>query len=245
MQIDKESLTPIYVQVEEIIKENIKNKIWKAGVKIPSEKELTETLSVSRGTLKKAIANLVDAGYLIQKQGLGTFVVKDELEFPLAEGLYSFSEYLKSKGIDYENILISSSIKYATTKIAKSLNINEGDPYFCLERLRKVEGEIIMFIQNNINMKLVPGIETADFSNNSLFAIIESLTDLKISYSQTHFAAISADVTKAKQLDIDVNSPILYQEQIVHLQNTEVIEFARVWLKSNRFTLGTVLHRNN
>lgn len=243
MKVDKHSSTPLYSQVENIIKENINNKIWEEGKKIPSEKELTEILDISRGTLKRAISNLENDGYLVQKQGLGTFVVKDELEFPLAEGLYSFSEYLKKKKIFFENIIISNEVKQATPEIAKILNIQDGENYFFLQRVRKVDGEAIMFIQNNINLKLVPEIPKADFTNNSLFNIIESLSASQISHSETYFSAVSSDKEKSNYLNIKRNSPLLYQEQIVHLKTSEVIEFARVWLISNRFSLGTVLHR--
>ncbi|NLD53580.1 MAG: GntR family transcriptional regulator [Burkholderiaceae bacterium] len=44
------------------------------GAKIPGERELSERLGVSLGTTQKALGRLVDEGFLVRRQGHGTFV---------------------------------------------------------------------------------------------------------------------------------------------------------------------------
>ncbi|WP_265416107.1 hypothetical protein [Enterococcus florum] len=44
-------------------------------------------------------------------------------------------------------------------------------------------------------------------------------------------------------LQVEENSPLLYQEQLVHLDNDSIIELGRVWLKSNKFCVGSILQR--
>jgi GntR family transcriptional regulator, arabinose operon transcriptional repressor len=69
---------PIYKQIEDVILTGIKNDKYKAGEVIPSERELSEKLNVSRYTIRKAIEELVNKGYLYRKQGNGTFVYGKE-----------------------------------------------------------------------------------------------------------------------------------------------------------------------
>ena len=57
-----------------VIRQNIKNDIWKVDEKIPTEPELVQGLGVSRNTIREAIKILEYLGVLEVKQGLGTFV---------------------------------------------------------------------------------------------------------------------------------------------------------------------------
>lgn len=241
--LERDSLIPLYEQIEAVIKENILKEVWLKGTKIPTEPELMKELGVSRGTLKRAISNLQKEGYLVQKQGLGTFVQSD-IEIPLAEGLYSFSEYFYANKIDFENKILLEKIQKADKKIAAKLSINAGDKYLCLRRIRKVDGETVMLIENNINIANAPNIETADFTKESLFSIIEKYSKETVEYSETKYAAVGSDTEISSYFNINEGAPLLYQEQIVHLSNDSIIEFAKVWIKSNHFSIGTILHRN-
>lgn len=170
--IKKDCPTPIYMQVVDYLRENIASGAWEQASKIPSEVELMSTLGVSRGSIKKAISKLVDEGLLEQIQGKGTYVKSKDISFPLTEGLISFSESLIEQGLSFETNILDCEIRKSDEDISRHLGIVEGSDYLHLERVRSVEGEPVMFIENNINMALVPGIETADFVNEGLFAII-------------------------------------------------------------------------
>lgn len=244
MDIKQNSPIPLYKQIENIIKKNIKNNTWEKNSKIPSEKKLMAEYEVSRGTIKRAITNLVEEGFLIQKQGLGTFVLNKNYAFPLTQGLHSFYEYMKEQNISFETTILEKSIKKPSVELAKLLGIETDEQYLYLQRIRTTDNETIMLIENNINFKNAPEIETANFTNQSLFGIIEEYSNSKVSHSETRFAAIEADKEKANHFDIKVGAPLLFQEQVVHLENSNIIEVGRVWLKSNRFYLGTILQRN-
>ncbi|AXG37293.1 GntR family transcriptional regulator [Enterococcus gilvus] len=244
MEIDKHSLVPIYEQVMDYIKKKIEKGEWKKGDKISTEKDLMELFDVSRGTIKKAISLLVEEKVLTQKQGKGTFVIDENISFPFAEGLISFSESMKSQGIDFETELINLEKKKADEKIAELLKINIGDDYLFIERTRTVHDEVVMFIQNNINIQLAPNIDTADYAHESLFNIVEKYSKHKVAYSETSFAAVPSTKVISDLLHIEENSPLLYQEQLVHLDDDSIIELGRVWLKSNKFYVGSILQRS-
>ena len=66
--------TPVYYRLQIEIQKKIENGQWAPGACIPPERSLAETFTVSVGTVKKAILNLVHEGYLYRIQGKGTFV---------------------------------------------------------------------------------------------------------------------------------------------------------------------------
>lgn len=77
--INKHSPLPIYYQLEQGIKEMIEKGQLQPGEMIPSEREWAEMYEISRMTVRQAINNLVNDGYLVRKRGKGTFVATKKL----------------------------------------------------------------------------------------------------------------------------------------------------------------------
>ncbi|WP_053956756.1 GntR family transcriptional regulator [Inediibacterium massiliense] len=77
MKIERKSGIPIYIQVKNHILEDIKNGVLKIGDKLPTERELSQILKVSRNTISTAYNLLEQEGILVSYQGRGTFVAQD------------------------------------------------------------------------------------------------------------------------------------------------------------------------
>lgn len=77
---------PKYLTIKKAIQKKIETNAYPLGSRIPSESELREIYNVSRHTVRSAINNLVNEGYVVKQQGSGTFV----------------SDYYQSKMINQE-----------------------------------------------------------------------------------------------------------------------------------------------
>lgn len=77
--INRDSGQLLYKQVENFILKKIEQDIYKPEDVIPTERKLCEILGVSRHTVRRAIQNLVEKGYLYRVQGAGTFVFDKKL----------------------------------------------------------------------------------------------------------------------------------------------------------------------
>lgn len=243
MKINRNVSKPVYLQVADYLRNNIYAEEWGKGEKIPSENEIMSELNVSRGTVKKAVSLIVEEGLLQQIQGKGTYVTEVSISYPLGKGLLSFAESLEGQKLAYETKLINSEFRQATQEIASKLKINKGDTYLYLKRIRYVEGEKVMLIENRINCNLCPEIEEYDFNKNSLFKVIEESSQKKIAYSESRYAARVMGEKRAEILEVPEDSPVLHLEQLVYLENEVPVEFGNVWLKANRYYLGTILQR--
>lgn len=73
MKIDPQSPLPKYYQLKEIIKESIKKCMIKPNQRIQSESELMTIHKISRHTVRQAIGDLVNEGWLYREPGIGTF----------------------------------------------------------------------------------------------------------------------------------------------------------------------------
>ena len=65
----------IHAQVYDLLKERLLDGHWSVGEKIPSEAELCRMTGVSRVSVRTALKSLTAQGFLVSKQGEGTFVV--------------------------------------------------------------------------------------------------------------------------------------------------------------------------
>ncbi len=65
---------PLYVQIKHLILDDIRNGVWSAGEKMPTETALAERFAVSVGTIRRAMGGLEDEGIISRREGAGTFV---------------------------------------------------------------------------------------------------------------------------------------------------------------------------
>jgi GntR family transcriptional regulator len=75
---------PKYVQFRETLLAAIRNGTLPPGTRIPPESHLARETPFSLGTIQKALKDLADRGYLLRRQGLGTFVADavSQMEVP-------------------------------------------------------------------------------------------------------------------------------------------------------------------
>ena len=71
---------PLYKKVEQHIRDNIENGNWVPGDLIPSESQMSESLNVSVGTVRKAIDLLEQEKLLYRHQGKGTYVSRVDFD---------------------------------------------------------------------------------------------------------------------------------------------------------------------
>src|SRR3712207_2862576 len=102
------SSVPLYEQIKNSIKENIVENRALPDEQLPSVRQLSKELKVSILTVKKAYDELEKEGFIVIRQGLGTFVSPMNAELLKEE---------KQKELE-ENIL-------SACKIAKSINLDE------------------------------------------------------------------------------------------------------------------------
>lgn len=82
--VDKNDLIPRYLQVRGIIERKIRTGEIPLGFRIPSERDLAQSLGVSQMTVNKAVALMVRDGWLRRELGNGTFV-EETLDIPTSK----------------------------------------------------------------------------------------------------------------------------------------------------------------
>lgn len=67
---------PIFIQVREIIEDQIVNDLLKEEEQAPSTNQMVSFYKINHATVTKGVNQLVDEGILYKKRGIGMFVAK-------------------------------------------------------------------------------------------------------------------------------------------------------------------------
>lgn len=90
---------PLHVVISQQLKEKIDTGAYEPGERLPSEFDLGETFGVSRTTIRRAIANLIQQGLVTTQQGKGIFVTEQhKISFSMSNPLMYFDAALKRQG---------------------------------------------------------------------------------------------------------------------------------------------------
>ncbi len=232
ISIDHQSPIPLYVQIEEQLREAIRSEEYREGKKLPNEVDLSKQLGISRNTLRQAINKMVFEGLLIRKKGVGT-VVADAAVTSKAHNWHSFSQEMKILGIKVKNYALSISWVTPTQELCMFFNINEDAKILKLERVRgKPEHPFVYFI-SYFNPRI--GLTGNEDFSRQLYEILENDYSTIAKLSKEEISAKAADRTLAEKLEINIGDPILKRKRFVFDPGGRPIEWNVGYYRSDSF----------
>lgn len=119
--ISNSSSTPIYEQIKNAIINQIMDGELKEDEALPSIRALAQDIKISVMTIKKAYDELESEGYIVSKQGKGTFVAPKNSELVKEQAQKDIEKYLE-KMID-----IAKNFNISKDELIELLNIFYGD----------------------------------------------------------------------------------------------------------------------
>lgn len=231
--INKNSPIPIYYQLEEHIKALIEKGQLKPGDALPPEREYAETYQISRMTVRQAFTQLVNEGYLYRMQGKGTFVAERKIE-QLLQGVTSFTEDMKARGLEPASKLIQFEIHPASAQIAEQLAILESAPVYEIERIRLADGVPMALETNYLPADLIKGLTEA-IVNQSIYAYIEGTLNLKIDSASQVIESSVAGQADAKYLNISKGAPVMLIQRNSYLKDGSPVELVKSVYRADRY----------
>lgn len=205
MFIDKKSPIPVYFQLKTILLDKIKSGEYPAGSIIPSERELSENLGISRMTARQAINQLATERYLVREKGKGTFV--NEIKFE-QRNIMSFSETVKKQGMVPITRVLELTEETDCFEIKELLNLKPDQKLFRIKRLRLADETPIAVEEVFIPDKLCPDINKLDLTK-SLYDLLKANYSIDISYIDNKIEAIKADKENRELLKLSAGIPAL------------------------------------
>ena len=137
------SMQPLYQQIIEDIKHKIEEGVYTEGMRIEGEKDLMQEYGVSRITVRRAITDLCNEGYLSKHQGLGTFVQIPKIK-KISSDIEGFSVSCAKQGFTPSYRLLHTILVNARAHERQFLQIEEDCRLIYTRRILLADGVPIM-----------------------------------------------------------------------------------------------------
>ena len=231
--LDKRSAIPIYVQIEEYLKDQISDGVYPVESLIPSERELSEQFGVSRMTVRHSLTNLVKEGLLYRQKGRGTFVAAEKMEQPL-NGLTSFTEDMKARGLVPGTKLVEFSQIHPDSQIADKLKLLTSDMIYKVVRIRYADNTPMAIERSYLPIQLLPSLKE-EALQGSLYAYIEQQQQLVIGQATQRMEASLAKKEDAEYLQITLPAAVVQIERVSILDDGRPFEVVQSTYRSDRY----------
>jgi GntR family transcriptional regulator len=241
LKLDHRSRLPLYVQVEQLLRDLIRRDDYRDGKLLPDEVTLARQLGISRNTLRAGIIRLTYEGLLERKAGVGTRVAPPRsLQSGIGEW-QSFTHEMERKGIAVQTFEMNVKTVAANSTVAETLNIDQGREVLRLDRLRGWDDEPVVHFCSYLHPRLALTGEE-DF-RRPLYEIIEQESGVVADHAREEMRAVPADVSMARLFRARKGTPLLQRSRVVYDASGRPIEYAIVHYLSNRFTLTLDIQR--
>lgn len=239
MVLDGNAQVTLYYQLKEKIINKIKSKEWSINYKIPTERQLCDIYNVSRITVRQALDELENDGYLYRKQGRGTFVTAPKIEQRLSK-FYSFSEEIAKMGYESSSNLLDFKLIQGDQTITTSLNVDKDSQIYSIRRLRLANIEPFAIETSFIPYSIASGLAAEDVAINGLYKTLQQKFDIIPDEAEETFEAVLIDVENADYLHVVKNSPGILLERFTYF-NGRVVEFCRSLIRGDRYKYKVTL----
>ncbi|WP_106496655.1 GntR family transcriptional regulator [Lentibacillus sp. Marseille-P4043] len=241
--INKNSPLPIYYQLEEEIKRLIHTEQLLPGELLPSEREYAEKYDISRMTVRQAINNLAAEGLLYRRKGKGTFIAEKKFEQDL-QGLTSFSEDMRSRGLTPANKLISFQLVKATEEVASLLNLEIKDPVYEVKRIRLANNEPMALETIYTPKKIVGDLQESNFAS-SFYQFIEEKLKFTIKHGDQIIESVIANDFEIEHLNLKNGDPILLMQRITYLNDDKnsPLEYVKSAYRADKYKFKLQMKR--
>lgn len=178
--LDDSSTTPYYIQIVGNICYDIDSGKLREGDKLPSEKQFCDLYHVSRVTVRHALDELAEAGYLEKRRGKGTYVKSSRdmvLTHPRVDiDVISFTDACRRGGMEPGAIELEVTHVAPNDEECAFFGIEPDQELLSVKRVRTADGVRIMFEENRFAPTGFEFLESTSLEGGSLYQAIEKYT---------------------------------------------------------------------
>lgn len=232
------SANPLYQQLMDDIKLDISNQKYRHGDKIPSETELAEIYNVSRITVRRAVSELCDEGYLAKHQGKGTFVTPPKITRKIMQDthVHSFTATCAMSGMQPGGRTVGIRIVPSRQEEQHFLKLPKDSSVIYLQRIRTADGDPVMLENTFLPSPEFDSLLSTDLTNRSLNETLRQKYSRSLVVRQTTKVEVSrASPEHAQLLNIPPGDPLFFITAYFLDERDNPIAIARHYFLASRF----------
>jgi GntR family transcriptional regulator len=211
------------------------------GDAIPSERQLSADLGVSRLTLRAALEDLAREGYLVRRRGSGTFVSEPKIAQELT--MTSFTDDMRRRGLRPASRTLELRVSPAGARLGRLLHVSPSEPVVVARRLRLADGESMAIETLHVRETHVPGLTQKDLEQRSFYELLSDRYGIVIVGGEQTIEPTVTDEEESEALGVPLHSPAFRFERVTHSETGEIVEFVESIYRGDRYKLVTALNR--
>ncbi|PXW88279.1 GntR family transcriptional regulator [Streptohalobacillus salinus] len=223
----------LHAYIKEELIERIKTNVYKIGEQFPTEHDICEEFNVSRTTVRIALSQLVQEGYLIRQRGKGSFVAEPKVNQTLSHTEDRFNQQLKAQGKQGKIILKKLEVVPARGSKQERFNLTENDPIQKIKRIRLANEEVTQYEIAYVPWRVAPGLKKEQLEA-SLYSTLKDTYDISIHKTTETLEITLADKDVSNYLQCEIGQPCFYIETVAEDDTGRVIEFSRSYFRGDK-----------
>lgn len=244
LRVNRRSETPIFKQIAAQLRLEIEQGKLHLGDVIPGERELAESLHVSRMTLRAAVDELVDEGLLMRQRGRGTIVAHVRINKQAQViGFMSFTEEMRARGLTPSSRILAFKSEIADAAVSAQLDLPVGAQVILLKRVRLANGEPMALERCYLPHERFSRLLQFDLSARSLYDVLEREFDTRPTRCEETVEAIELDGPEARALGCKRGAPALLVTRVTRDARGILIEAEQTLYRADRYRMVFVRER--
>ncbi len=225
-----------YISVQNFLKEQIQQGIFRVGDFLPSENELCKRFSITRTTARKALDELLKENFIEKQHGKGSRVIERRKSI----GLLTVKGFSEVVGKNVKTIFLQKPVQQkcesGIVKLFKDEN-RTSDCWF-FERLRYVGKTPVMIEKNWFSATALPNFADASFIENSFFKTLSHKYFIEIIGSSQEIRAEFANEKVSELLHIETHSPVLHISVQFKTSNENLTIYSELYCNTKEYPIG-------
>ena len=219
-----------------------------SDMRLPDERSLAESYSVSRSSIKRALGLMADQGIIFKKRGSGTFVnplyLKQGSSFSYSGKNLGITDSFNANGQKPGVKVLKFDVVHPDKDLQDNLFLKPSEFVYSFERLRFLDDVPFMIETGYIPIKLAPEL-SEQIASESSFNYVESELGKEVNKTYLTISAQPSDEEGKKLLNLSANEPVGLMEGIFFLDDGTPFEFSTMKLHYKYFKYDSFVELGN
>ena len=152
LRINRDNPTPLYKQLEDLLRNEIETGIYSVGDLLPSEGEIGSRWDVSLSVVRQTLGSLAQQGIVRTEKGRGSFVAEHKVKQSFVQSTTGFFDELSQMGMRVETRVVNKKSFRSPVRpqLWRKRSIRN-------RRVRSVEGRIVTYVRTFFIAVRCPG----------------------------------------------------------------------------------------
>ena len=213
---------------------------------LPSEADLSQRYNVSRATIREALSRLEQAGMIIRRHGVGTFVAPPSPVIDAGlEELESLETLAQRIGLETHMGKCVVEERAATSQEADRLQLSSGEPVLAVSRVIMTGKRPVAYLIDVVPTQYLHKTDLGETFNGSVLDLLIRKGAPDLSHSRTDIAPESADEATARQLRVQSDATLLKLEAQLYARDGSIVDYSISYFVPGYFRFHVVRRVGN